>query len=244
MGLQQVRSHFGQMGSQFQLAKSEGNPLRFGQHAKKVLADCAELCEAAGLPPLSLIVVFFSALAMIDKHGILMSPSSRDKALTACANFVRSHALDDPQAMQSMIYDFERRAAAGDFDCVTPLDLLKESASRSNRAIKAGLSTVDVDLDALLSAIGTKIPSDDLKDEEQPLGPPKLNPKYAVVIEGPGFRHDGNKYETFETAQRVVRRLECEIRGEEIVLEPNAKPFGVSHPPGWRSATRIYIEEL
>jgi hypothetical protein len=83
-----------------------------------------------------------------------------------------------------------------------------------------------------------------LKDEAPAYSPPSFIPKYAVVIEGPGFRDDSNRYETLEYAQSAVRWLECGIRGEKYVLEPDAKPFGISPPPEWRSATRVYIEEL
>lgn len=222
-----------------------GKPLTWGQRAKKMMADCPKLCEVAGLPPLSPVVVFFSALAMIDKHSALMSASARHKALIASADFVRSQNLDEAGAMQSIFDDFARQAADGELDYLTPLDLLKGAASRSNRAIEVGLSSVDIVLESLLSAIETTLPVGDLADEPPPpTPPPPPDEKYAVVIEGPGFSHDGNRYATLEIAQRAVRYLQCEIRGEDYVLDFNAKPFGITPPPEWRSATRIYIKEL
>lgn len=171
--------------------------------------------------PLSPVVVFFSALATIDKHAVLISASSRHKALIESADFVRSRRLDEAAAMQSMIDDFALQAAEGQLDYLTPLDLLKGAACRSNRPIKVGLSSVGIVLDSLLSTIETTVPAEGLTDEP-PVAPPRPD-LYAVVIEGPGFRHDSNRYATIEIAQRAVRALECLIRGEDIVLEPNER---------------------
>lgn len=195
-----------------------------------------------GSLPLCPVVIFFSALAAVDKHAVLLSESSRHKALIASADAIRLQPADQTLALQWMTDDFALRASEGQLAYLTPLDLLKAAAAQSDRAIGIGLTSVGVALDSLLSSIETKIPAPDLSDEP-PATLPQSEEKYSVVIEGPGFRDDRNRYATLEVAQRAARALECLIRGEEIVLESDAPPFGISRPPHLQRATRVYITE-
>lgn len=223
--------------------KEHSPPFHFGKRTIRIMASCPALCEEVGLP-LYPDIVFFSALNEIDDAAQVVPADLRNQALGLTAERLRASDMDVQPQLAKMTELLYAQVRAGKLDFVTPFALLKASAEVASMALEAGFRGVGLSLDSILNRIEHDLPADKLADETPPAPPPERNPKYAVVIEGPGFRDTRNRYATLAKAESAVELLEATLKGVQLTEDDRYQSIGYSRPPEFEKTTRIYVEEI
>ncbi len=218
-------------------------PFLVGYRAMRIMGIRSAICEEIGLQ-FCAAAVFFSALTEIDDAALVVPADVRDQAFRLTAEQLRGSDLDSKFQLGKFYELLEAQVRAGELDFVTPLALLKASASIASGPLQAGFHGVGLSLDGILNRIEHDLPADKLADVAPPVPPRDGPPKYAVVIEGPGFRDTRNRYATLDKAQYVVEVLEAALKGVEVAHKRPELSIFYSRPPEFKSATRIYMEEI
>lgn len=213
----------------------------FGERTMRIMASCPPICEEVGLQ-LCPAVVFFSALNEIDDTSQIVPAHLRRQALGLAAEQLRGSEGNFKLQLAKMTERLEAQVNAGEFDFVTPLALLKASAAFDPGALEAGFRAVGLPLDSILHRIERELPAGKFVDKAPEV--PRLEGplKYAVVIEGPGFRDTRNRYPTLTKAHFVAELLEATLKG--VTYEGPHQSVFYSRPPEFQKATRIYVEEI
>ncbi len=186
-------------------------------------------------------IVFFSALKEVDDASQVVPADLRNQALQLTAKRLRASDADFKPQLAKMMEVLEAWVRAGDFDFVTPVALLKASAACDWDALEAGFRAVGLRLDIILNRI-ERDPADNLADKLPGPIPRVRAPKYAVIIEGPGFRDTRNRYSSIARAKYVAELLDCTIKG--ATHKGPSQSVSYSRPPELERATRIYVEKL
>lgn len=215
----------------------------FGERTMRIMAGCPALCEEAGVP-LCPAVVFFSALNEVDDASQVVPSDVRRQALEVTAERLRGSEADFKLQLAKMTELLEAQVNAGDFDFVTPVALLKASAAFDSGALEAGLRAVGLPLDMVLSRIEHELPADKVADKPPTASRPEWPPKYAVVIEGPGFRDTRNRYPTLAKAKYAAELLEAKLKGVAPTHRGSYESVFYSRPPEFEKTTRIFVEKL
>ncbi|MGB6986166.1 MAG: hypothetical protein WBD74_09370 [Candidatus Aquilonibacter sp.] len=221
----------------------EHAPFLVGYRAMRIMGIRSAICEELDLQ-FCAAAVFFSALTEIDDAGQVVDADVRDQAFRLTAEQLRGSDLDSKFQLGKFYELLEAQVRAGEFDFVTPLALLKASAPIASAPLEAGFRGIGLSLDSILNRIEHALPAEKLADEAPPVPPREWPPKYAVVIEGPGFRDTRNRYATLDKAQYVVELLEATLKGVEVAHKRPELSIFYSRPPEFKSATRVYVEEL
>jgi hypothetical protein len=213
----------------------------FGSKSIQTLANCAALSEGVGVA-LSPALVFFSALALIDPAGMVLAADTRDTALKLTARYLLAEP-GQSEGPEQQIARLFAEVGAQTQGVVSPFDLLIASAAVAADAIDAGLARSGSSAPSVIELIRERFSEDALGDEA---ASPPVDAvfKFAVVIEGPGFCDERNRYPTLEVAQRAVKAFDQLSRGESITHDRAGEGFFMIDPPRLKEATRIYVREL
>jgi|GEM_PF-4518544 len=184
----------------------------FGERAMRIMAGCVAACQEFDLP-LCPAAIFFSALNEIDDASDVLRSDVRNQALALAAERLRASDVDFKLELAKMTQLLERQVNAGDIAFVTPLALLKACAAFDSGALDPAFRAVGLSLDNLLRRIEEELPAAKLADSLPGPIPEILPPKWAVVIEGPGFRDMRNRYATLAEAEYAAELLECSLKG-------------------------------
>jgi hypothetical protein len=206
------------------------------------MAGCPAICQEVDLQ-FCPAVVFFSALHAIDDEAQIVAADVRRRTLELTAERLRGN---DPSQLQlaKMTELLASQIAAGDFDFVTPIALLKASAACTSGALEAGFHGAGLSIEIILNRIESDLPAEKLADEPE-IFPRPDPPKYAVVIEGPGFRDRRNRYPTLAKAEYAAELLGAALKGVQATHEgPYESSIMYSRPPQFEKTTKIYVEEL
>ncbi len=107
-------------------------------------------------------------------------------------------------------------------------------------AIDIALSAAGLSLSGVLRAIG-QISPERLNDQDPSEKTLDL-PKYAVVIEGPGFHDETNRFPTLLQAQITLESIDVMRTMAPI---PNSEELaGLESPAQLLQATRIFVKDL
>lgn len=215
----------------------------FGERAMAIMASSLAICEEVSLP-LCPAIVFFSALNEIDDASQVVAADVSDRALRFTAQRLRASELDCKIQLAKMTETLEAQVNAGDLDFVTPVALLKASAALDSGVLEAAFRAVGLPLGAILTSIENELPSDKLADKPPAIPRTDWAPKYAVVIEGPGFRDTRNRYPTLANAEFAAEFLDALLKGRELTREGPYPSVFVSRPPEFEKSTKIYVEKL
>lgn len=215
----------------------------FGERTMGIMAKSPAICEEVGLP-LCPSIVFFSALNELDDECHIVPKEVRTRALGLTVERLRASDADFKLQLSEMTEQLAAKVYAGDLDFVMPVDLLKASAAFDSGALEAAFRAVGLPLDVILSRIERDLPAEKLADKAPIVARPDWPPKYAVVIEGPGFRDTRNRYGTLDRAEFAVECLEASLRGVAITRNGPYPAIFYSRPPDFQKATRIYVEVL
>lgn len=215
----------------------------FGERTMAIMVSSLEICEEVSLP-LCPAIVFFSALKEVDDASQIVPADVRDQALRLTVARLRSSDLDFKLQLAKMTEILEAQVNAGDFDFVTPVALLKASAALDSGALEAAFRAVGLPLDTILNSIEHDLQADKLLDKPPAVPRPDWPPRYAVVIEGPGFRDTRNRYPTLGKAEFAAEFLDALLKGIGLTHEGPYPSIFVFRPPEFEKTTRIYVEEL
>lgn len=224
-------------------AMNEHHMFLFGERTMRIMASCPTTCEQVGLP-LCPAVVFFSALNELDDASQVVPCDLRNQALGLTAERLRASDADFKLQLAKMTELLEAQVNAGDFDFVTPVALLKASAAFDSGALEAAFDAVGLSLDTILSRIERDLPSDKLVDKPPSVPRPEWPPRFAVVIEGPGFRDTRNRYPTLVKAEFAAEFLEASLKCVALTHTTPYPSVFVSRPPEFEKTTRIYVERI
>ncbi len=206
------------------------------------MAACPTICNEVSLP-LCPGIVFFAALNELDDAPVVVPNDLRNHALGVTVERQRGTNTDFTLQLQKMTERLIESVSTGDLAFVTPVALLKASAACDRDALDAGFGSVGLRLDSVISRIERDVPADKLGDELPPVVP-LAAANYAVVIEGPDFRDDRNRYPTLAMANRAAEAFESMLKGVAVSHEANEEVFFMTRPPQFERTTKIYVEPI
>lgn len=207
------------------------------------MASCPAICEKVSLP-LCPAIVFFSALNEVDDAPQVVPTDLRSRALGSVAERLRASGADFKAQLVNMTQLLESWVHANEIDFVTPVALLQASLACDCGALEAGFRAVGLPLDIVLNRIERDLPAENLADKLPGPIPRLRTAKYVVVIEGPGFRDERNRYPSRAKAKQAAELLNVLLKGVAPTRKRPYQSVSVSRPPEFEKTTRIYVEEL
>jgi hypothetical protein len=208
----------------------------FGREGAQVLVNAHELAMKLDVRFCSAIV-FFVALRALDSDHAVMDAQAWQSACRA----IPPHEVGQPDIDRLLAGAIER--ARFRQQLVRPIDLFEAAAASARSTVVDCLATIGDTLDGVRNRL-TEIGDPEQTTDDSPPVVMSGAPRYAVVVQGPDFIEAGNRYATFDDAQRACASLRLRAFGEEMPSFPSTTYAFVFPPARIREATAIYIREL
>jgi hypothetical protein len=207
-----------------------------GTRAREVMGTVAANCQRYDVP-VSLEAIFLSAIETYDSsHEILREAQLQDL-------FAGLRGVTTPDAQIEISPWFEGLTRE---DFATPYislqDVIVSLATRigerlDNLLVTTGSTNVAAILQRVEETTGN------VADGPLPIEP-QSSLRYAVVISGPGFVHDSNRYDRIEVAEAAKHYFEGLLLGANLDNAGATISFGFHLPSTFYHATQIVIREL
>lgn len=206
-----------------------------GTRAREVMGTVAANCQRYDVP-VSLEAIFFSAIETYDSSGEILMEAQLEDLFTGLRGVTTADASNEISPW------FEDLTCEG---FTTPYISLQD-------VIFSVASRIGERLDNLLVITGTDVAAILQKVEETtgniadgPLAiEPQSSLRYAVIISGPGFAHDSNRYDRMEVAEAAKHYFEGLLSGANVDNAGATISFGFHLPSQFYHATQIAIREL
>jgi hypothetical protein len=206
-----------------------------GARAREVMGTVAANCQRYDVP-VSLEAIFLSAIETYDSsHEIL-----REAQLQEIFADLRGVTTPDAQIEIGPWFESLTRE-----DFATPYislqDVIISLATRIGERLDKLLVTSGTDVAAILQRV--EVTMESVVDGPLPIEP-QSSLRYAVVISGPGFVHDSNRYDRIEVAEAAKHYFEGLLLGANLDNAGATISFGFHLPSTFYHATQIVIREL